>query len=353
MLREHTYICVDIEAALIRGRQSMIEIGAVKWYPDGTMDTFTQLIQPYKFKKLNSHIQKLTGITSEQLLDAPSFKEAMYKFKRWCEGDCIFLTFGEFDRKVLEDELARNYMKSDFIFPMIDFQQKYMIANKLKEQPSLGGLMNQLGLEAFEQHRALADADSLRRIFDTVNGEAIIQQQKTNALRFLSTSLKPAETHYSLVISFIDLHVEATDITIKNKQTIYEKLAISTKEVQRVGEGGKIEVLQSTTIHPSDTVKALLARLTETTSEKILLTRNGLRPITKVLRLHGCTMQKTEVINLQHLVNDEEQLTRFAYQDEEIQAFEKKICHLLNEYKHIIIDEFMKRDLFPKQTVEV
>ena len=109
MVRRNTYICVDIEAALIRGRQYMIELGAVKWNPDGTMDTFTQLIQPYKFKKLNAHIQKLTGITTEQLLDAPSFKEAMYRFKRWCNGNPIFLTFGEFLSLIHISEPTRPY----------------------------------------------------------------------------------------------------------------------------------------------------------------------------------------------------------------------------------------------------
>lgn len=353
VVRKNTYICVDIEAALIRGRQYMIELGAVKWNPDGTMDTFTQLIQPYKFKKLNVHIQKLTGITTEQLLEAPSFKEAMHKFKRWCNRDAIFLTFGEFDRKVMEDELARNYMKSDFIFPMIDFQQKYMIANHIKEQPSLAGLMAELGLVVDTQHRALADADSLRQIFEATNGEQLIEQQKTNELCLILSSLKPAETHYNLVFSVIDLKVYPDGIITENISTLYEQLAFSVCEEQRKNKEGEMESIELTTIHPNENVKGMLAKLGSTLDRKVVLTRAGLRPLSKVFRLHGYTMPKTEVMTLQQILRNEEALADFCIQDESVQAFERKICRLLNKYERYIIEEFTKRDLFPKETIEV
>lgn len=353
MTRKHTYICVDIEAALIRGRQYMIELGAVKWNTDGTTETFTQLIQPYKFKKLNPHIQKLTGIKTEQLLDAPSFKEAIYKFKRWCKRDSIFLTFGEFDRKVLEEELERNYMKNDFIFPMIDFQQKYMIANHLKEQPSLLGLMEQLGLEAEIQHRALADADSLRRIFEATEGERLIEEQKTNSLRILLSSLKPDDTHYDLLISSIDVEVFPEKIDIDNITTICEELSFSTRDEKQMNAEGETEVVQLTTIHPSARAKQMLADIVGTIDRKVLLTRAGLRPLSKVFRLHGYSLPKTEVMTLQQILRNEEAAAGFSMQDESVHAFEAKICRLLKTYEHLIIEEFKKRDLFPKETIEV
>lgn len=353
VIRKNTYICIDIEAALIRGRQYMIELGAVKWNPDGTMDTFTQLIQPYKFKKLNAHIQKLTGITTEQLLEAPSFKEAIHQFKRWCNGSAIFLTFGEFDRKIMEDELARNYMKSDFIFPMINFQQKYMIAHHIKEQPSLGGLMTELGLVVDTQHRALADADSLRQIFEATNGEQLIEQQKTNELRLILASLKPAETHYNLLFSAVDLKVYPDGIRIENISTLYEQLTFSVGEEQRKNKEGEIELVPLTTIHPSEKLKRMLVQLGRTLNGKVVLTRAGLRPLSKIFRLHGYTMPKTEVISLQQILHDEVALADFCMQDESVQVFERKICRLLTKYERNIIEEFMKRGLFPKETIEV
>lgn len=239
MGRTKTYISIDIEAALIRGKQYIIEIGAVKWLPDGTTETFTQLIQPYKFKKLNAHIQKLTGITTEQLIDAPSFKEAFHKFKRWCKQDYVFLTFGEFDRKVLEEELSRNYIKNDCLYPMIDFQQKYMIANGLKEQPSLGGLMAQLGLENETQHRALADAASLLSIFVKVDGDQLIEQQQTNDFILLLTNFRMLETTYELVISVTNCKIEDDRITVNSMNIFRDELPFTVQIVERVGEDGE------------------------------------------------------------------------------------------------------------------
>ena len=64
-------------------------------------------------------------------------------------------------------------------------------------------------------------------------------------------------------------------------------------------------------------------------------------------------MPKTEVISLQQILHDEVAIADFCMQDESVQAFERKICRLLTKYERHIIEEFMKRGLFPKETIEV
>lgn len=353
LVRQKTYICVDIEAALIKGQQNIIEIGAVKWLPDGNLETFTQLIKPYKFKRLNHHIQKLTGITSEQLLDAPSFKEAIYKFKRWCKGDCIFLTFGDFDRRVLEEELARNKINDDFIFPMIDFQQKYMIEKALKEQPSLASLMEQLGLEVHTQHRALADADSLRRIFAAIEGEKIIEEQKTNDVLILLTSFHQEENYFNLTITTIYCKVLESAIHIEAIETLQEHLPYSIMEENRTNKEGEVETVQVTTITPSKQAEKMLNDLVRNVNNKVILTRTGLRSLSKVLRLHGCVMPKTEVMTLQQIIKDEQVVAKFHISNESVHSYEAKVCRLLRKFEGVIIDEFAKRSLFPGKSVKV
>ena len=97
----------------------------------------------------------------------------------------------------------------------------------------------------------------------------------------------------------------------------------------------------------------MLAQLGSTLNHKVVLTRAGLRPLSKVFRLHNYTMPKTEVMTLQQILRDEEAVADFCMQDETVQAFERKICHLLEKYERYIIEEFTKRDLFPKETIEV
>lgn len=344
---KNTYICIDIEAALIRGKQYCIEIGAVKYTQDGQIETFSQLIQPYKFKKLNRHIQQLTGITSEQLYDAPSFKDAMKDFKKWCGTGAIFLTFGEFDRKVLEDEFDRNRLNQRFIFPMIDYQQKYMIHHKLKEQPSLAKMMEQLGLEAEVAHRALADADSLRQIFIHTNGEAIIESQKTNKLTMVLSSLKPNETHYDLMICTLGCYVTPKKVEVLEKKFLYEKLAFKVIEKERLNAEGEIEVSTTTKVLPSEAVKVELLEMIDKMQHEVILTRNGMRSLSKIFKLHNCQLPKTEVMSWQFLMQSEEASNVFSLNEESPAIYEAKVLSLLKKNEQLIIREFEKRALFP------
>lgn len=344
---------MDIEAALIRGKQYIIEIGAVKWLPDGTTENFTQLIQPYKFKKLNAHIQQLTGITTEQLVDAPSFKEAFYKFKRWCKQDYVFLTFGEFDRKVLEEELTRNYINKDCLYPMIDFQQKYMIANGLKEQPSLGGLMEQLGLEANTQHRALADAASLLAIFKEVNGEKIIRQQQTNHFVLFLTNFRMLETTYELVISATNCSVNDNQVEVHSMETFRDELPFTVHKVERVQENGEVTTMEKITIKPNAEAKQLLQQISANTQGKIVITRSALRSVSKILKLHHVTLPKTEVMTLTNLLKKEEWVAKFNLVEESTHSYEAKIMRLINKFEQSFVDEFYKRALMEQLAVEV
>ncbi|MBD8032366.1 MULTISPECIES: 3'-5' exonuclease [Solibacillus] len=353
MGRTKTYISIDVEAALIRGKQYIIEIGAVKWLPDGTTETFTQLIQPYKFKRLNVHIQKLTGITTEQLLDAPSFKEAFYKFKRWCKQDYIFLTFGEFDRKVLEEELSRNYIKNDCLYPMIDFQQKYMIANGIKEQPSLGGLMAQLGLENETQHRALADAASLLSIFMEVDGENLIKQQQTNDFLLLLTNFRMLETTYELVISTTYCKVEDEQVHIQSMQTFRDELPFTVYTVEQQNEEGEVTTIERINIKPNEQAKQLLQQISYDAKGKILISRTPLRSMSKILKLHNVALPKTEVMTLTNLLKKEEIIGLFHLVEESTHAYESKILRLVRQYEHVFVEEFHKRALTEKHTIQV
>ena len=345
--RRNIYICIDIEAALIRGQQYMIEIGAVKLFPDGTRETFSQLIKPYKFKKLNRHIQELTGITTEQLLDAPSFKEVILEFKQWCGKEHVFLTFGEFDRKVLEDELQRNFLKDHFIFPMIDFQQKFMIANHLKEQPSLGKLMEQLQLEVDTQHRALADADSLSRIFEAIDGEAVIDQQKTNKATFIFSSMKPGEQVYDVIVSSIKCDITPSGIIINDAETMIKQLPFIVQENERTNADGEKVITKVTKITPDSEISEVLKRIKNEVNEGVIITRNGMKSLSKILKLHSCTLPKTEVMTLLQIFKNEQKLIPFQVDPSNMHLYEAKLCSLIKRNERFIIKEFEKRSLFP------
>ncbi|WP_107841992.1 3'-5' exonuclease [Metasolibacillus meyeri] len=353
MTRETTYIFIDIEAALIRGRQYIIEIGAVKWLPNGMQETFTQLVQPHKFKKLNYHIQKLTGITTEELLTAPSFKEAIQKFQQWCDQDYVLFTFGEFDRKVLEEEMDRNRLRSDFLFPMVDYQQKYMIAHGLREQPSLQKLMAELNLEASTQHRALADAESLQQIFAKTNGEALMEGQQTNDMLMLFTYSRQLETTFDIIVSYVSCKVQQDCIEIVEQMTHREHLPFSIQEKEQVSAEGESYMKQIIKMQPSHKLQKTLQVVSAQSVGKVILTYAGLKSISKWMRLHQCTMPKTENMKWQSLLKEEELAIEKLIEVPTVKAYEENICQLLKKYEYVIIEEYRKRNLFPKEVVGI
>ena len=350
-VRKYTYIFLDIEATLIRGKQHIIEIGAVKLLPNGTRESFSKLVQPNKFKKLNSHIQKLTGIKTEELLIAASFKEVIKKFVNWCGEDTIFVAFGEFDRKVLEEELIRNGLDVSFIYPMIDFQQKYMIANQLKEQPSLSSLLDAYQIEVETQHRALADAFSLCKIFNAADGVELIENQKTNKFGIILSEFRQMDNVFDLSISFISGNVSSKEIEITSVKNINKHLHYDIIEEQRKTEEGEIEIIQRTQIYPDHDVQLFLENIIQNLKNKVLITRSGLKQLSRIIRLHHCVIPKTEVMTLHNILQNEDLLNEFTLIDEFNEFDENRIHLLLKKNENLIIDEFKKRDLLIREKI--
>lgn len=352
-VRNETYIFLDIEAALIRGKQYMIEIGAVKWLPDGSIDTFSELIQPYKFKKLNHRIQKLTGIQTEDLLFASPFKQVMHRFIEWSKGNSIFVTFGEFDRKVLEEECQRNHMKDDFLYPIVDFQQKYMIANQLHAQPSLTNLMDQFQITAKEHHRALADAISLYRIFEAADGHQLIEAQKTNEFVLLLTENRQMDEKVDVVLNYISGKVFPSYIRIDTIQSLQTYLQCEVMEKKVLLEDGTVQTTAYTEILPSIEVAQFLQTVMDQLNNKVLITRSGLKQLSRLKRIHRCAIPKTEVMTLQHLLMDAEVVSRFTMNGQSLHTYEKKLHQLLLQNQQPIIEEFTKRNLFTLEEVHL
>lgn len=348
-MRNETYIFLDIEAALVRGKQHIIEIGAVKWLPNGEIECFSEFVQPYKLKKLSARIQNLTGIQTEDLLSAPCFKEVMNEFVEWSEGNTIFVTFGEFDRKILEEELQRNRMSSDFLYPIIDFQQKYMIEHQVKNQPSLSQLMTKYNVTTERHHRALQDALSLFHIFDAANGLEMIEHQKTNQFALMLTENRQGEEEMDVFLTYVTGEVFPSNLNIHSIRSIHKTLIFIKKEREMIQEDGTVQMTEFNEIVPNEEVAHFLQEVAQDINDKVLITRSGLKQLSRMNRLHQCTIPKTEVMTLQNLLMDDEAVSRFTINGQSLHTYEKKLYRLLYQYKHKLIAEFNKRNLFVEE----
>ncbi|MHC1785886.1 MAG: exonuclease domain-containing protein [Christensenellales bacterium] len=103
----------------------MIQIGAVKLDAQRRMiGSFSSLITPQYYLKLHPRIRRITGITQEDLADAPTFHEALERFAAWCGEDAVLLTWGSDDISVFQQNL--DFFKSKrSLPPFYDLQKLY------------------------------------------------------------------------------------------------------------------------------------------------------------------------------------------------------------------------------------
>ena len=84
----------------------IIQIGAAIIDEDCNIkDTFSCLIKPVIYRKMNRHVADLTLISDKDLESGISFKEAIISFKQWCGDDAILISWGPDDISMLKHNL--------------------------------------------------------------------------------------------------------------------------------------------------------------------------------------------------------------------------------------------------------
>ena len=177
------YIILDIE---FNGRKfasdlpmEVIEIGAVRLNAELTVvDTFTALIKPLYFAKLNSFIKKKTGIPQAEIDSARRFPSVADDFMSWLgqSDERLFVTWGGEDMKriVIDTRLHNRddgfWLAADYY----DLLKGYLRVHGLTNDVSVEAALTELGLAASGMaHRALDDAlmtaDIFRKLYDQLD----------------------------------------------------------------------------------------------------------------------------------------------------------------------------------------
>jgi len=131
----------------------MIQIGAVKLDERRCMvGSFSTLITPAFYMKLHPRIHRITGISQEDLADAPRFGEALERFVSWCGDDFILLTWGSDDVSVFQQNLDFFKVKSA-LPPFYDLQQLYATLHEEgKQHKGLQAALNYYEIQPSEEH---------------------------------------------------------------------------------------------------------------------------------------------------------------------------------------------------------
>lgn len=166
------YIIMDLEwnqaisaARMIRTpvmlHGEIIQIGAIK-----TNDKFELIdqikinVRPKYYKIMNSHVEKLTGITQAQLTVGETFPQAFKRFSAWCGGEFRFITWGFDDLGVFADNLTLHGLDASFGSDYINLQLIYNRQTNAEHlQSALATAAESLGIPIDVQcHDAFNDA---------------------------------------------------------------------------------------------------------------------------------------------------------------------------------------------------
>ena len=186
----------------------IIEIGACRVNRDyEVVDTFSALIRPRLYKKLDKHIKKVTGITEEELSLGGSFADVFADFSAWCGEDVQLITWGRDDFPVLRRNAAFFQCPMPFEPPM-DAQLVFGGAclGNVHQQMNLHMALEHQQIEIeVPAHRAVYDAQCtaamLKAIDDAVQSleagrraqiESVIEKEK----RIAASVLRSMPTRY-------------------------------------------------------------------------------------------------------------------------------------------------------------
>ncbi|MCB0635995.1 MAG: exonuclease domain-containing protein [Lewinella sp.] len=169
------FIIFDLEATCWEGRppsmtMETIEIGALKVNAYGeVVGQFQRFVKPTLHPLLSHFCQQLTGINQQDINRASTFPSVIEDFQEWIDiwdEDYLLCAWGGFDQKQLQRDALLHDLEDDWLDPYINLKQQYRVLKRL-HRPR--GLRNAVEKEGFEftgdQHRALADADNLTKLF--------------------------------------------------------------------------------------------------------------------------------------------------------------------------------------------
>ena len=153
-----TYIALDLETTgLDPERDTIIEIGAVKFRGDEVLGTWSNLVNPGR--PIPYQIEQLTGITNQDVRQAPPLRALTRPFARFVGHHPVVAHNVSFDLSFLQRQgLLRENL------PLDTFELASILMPHAARY-SLGRLADTLGIQFITRHRALDDAKATMQLF--------------------------------------------------------------------------------------------------------------------------------------------------------------------------------------------
>lgn len=173
------YVVFDVESTGAEfSTDSITQIGAVAVYEEGPRDSesFVRLVRPWK--PIPEKIERLTGVTNEQVSVASNFASIWTEFVAFC-GDAVLVTQCgyEFDFPIIDAECDRLGL-ARLSGVRLDTKAVFALMHSDRSEIfSTNFLSDYYGVDRslFKRHDALGDAMLISRIFHAQLQEARIR----------------------------------------------------------------------------------------------------------------------------------------------------------------------------------
>ena len=168
----------------------IIEIGACRVDAQGRVqDSFSRLIRPRVYKRLDKHIRQVTGITEEELRQGDSFEDVFADFCAFCGEGARLITWGRDDYPVLRRNAAFFHQPLPFA-PPLDAQLMFAHAclGEEHQQMNLHSAMERMNISSdVPAHRAVYDAQCTAALLAVI--DKAVCEMEPQALARLRSAL--------------------------------------------------------------------------------------------------------------------------------------------------------------------
>jgi len=198
------YVALDLETTGLNSQQDqIIEVGAVKFVGGQVLDTFHFLVNPYR--PLPPFIRRLTGISQEEVNSAPPFAVVAGELEHFVGASPLVGHNIAFDQGFLA---SHGLNLSNVAYDTWDLAAIFLPTTR---DYSLSRLAHELGIEHPQPHRALADAEVTRQVF-----EALLEQLRgldPGLLAILSALAQRSQSPIRYLLERRDLVGDITERT--------------------------------------------------------------------------------------------------------------------------------------------
>lgn len=174
----------------------IIEIGAVvldEEYQE--IGSFKTLVKPQYNDVIKPYYEKLTGITTEMVSNAPVFEDALKMFCSWCKSYNDEIAIYQWSETDLDQIIAETKMKNIIFTPdkqyffseWADFQKEFGEKLNLSNAVSLKNAVMYAGVD-FEgaEHDALDDARNTATLMKIIRTPALLEGALKNVIDVLT-----------------------------------------------------------------------------------------------------------------------------------------------------------------------